>query len=414
MPDGRRVVFRVAGRRDRPLTKATETRRLPADPGLNRASKSMDFFIVGTSRSGSTLLRNMLSRHPRVGVVNESHWLPRMYEFFGTGSARVEEILQIIDKTHWDSGKRVIDVNLELAGMAWDELLTRLRRRLGSWTTATALHDAVVDELFRGGSPDLIRGDKTPDYGYHMNLLQELWPQARFVHVVRSGLNTALSMSKHKGCQLMISGGYDNWCSLSYDHLYKRYKRRKLPLAEFVASWRRRINRIRNEAASLQADSYLELRYEDLINQPEVALTTVANFLAIDDETQWLTRAARIPQHQPRPLHDEQVFKHLTALDMRALTEVGDIDYLRYAPDADADEIWAGVLEGKQALVQLDYASAARIGLSLLATRLAEQDSDVRNEALTLVQNGLAGAGDNHEARRWADMAVGDPYPCEL
>jgi hypothetical protein len=108
----------------------------------------------------------------------------------------------------------VVDVNLELVGHTWEGLIKGLRARLGEAASVAAFHDALVDEVF-GAAPDSVqRGDKTPDYGFYMVELQHLWPAARFVNVVRNGIDTARSMSSHSGCQLMISAGYDNWVPL--------------------------------------------------------------------------------------------------------------------------------------------------------------------------------------------------------
>ena len=62
-----------------------------------------------------------------------------------------------------------------------------------------------------------------------MQMLQRRWPDARFVHAIRNGIDTAASMSKHGASQLLVSAGLDNWCHLSYDHLYEHYERRGLP-----------------------------------------------------------------------------------------------------------------------------------------------------------------------------------------
>ncbi|MGH7834224.1 MAG: sulfotransferase, partial [Candidatus Binatia bacterium] len=39
--------------------------------------------IVGTSRCGTTLLRQMMHEHPDLVVFRETHWLPKLVEFFG-------------------------------------------------------------------------------------------------------------------------------------------------------------------------------------------------------------------------------------------------------------------------------------------------------------------------------------------
>jgi hypothetical protein len=46
------------------------------------------FFIVGSERSGTTMLRLMLNRHSRLCVPPESHFITRLYDRFGTPPSR--------------------------------------------------------------------------------------------------------------------------------------------------------------------------------------------------------------------------------------------------------------------------------------------------------------------------------------
>jgi len=282
----------------------------------------MDFFIVGTSRSGSTLLRRMLDAHPGVDVLNESHWVPRMWDLFGDAAAPVEQLISVVERTHWDSGRRVVDVNLELVGGDWASLAGALRRRLGREASIAAFHDALVEELFgsRPGVPS--RGDKTPDYGFYMGTLQRLWPEARFVHVVRNGIDTALSMSRHSGCQLMISAGYDNWVPLSLGDDYRRHHRLDLPFDRYVASWRRRMQRIRAESRRLHPGSYLEIRYERLTSEPHGVLRDVATHLDLAATDEWLTGCARLIRLRKPAEVTRAMLRDLTRDDIEALQRV--------------------------------------------------------------------------------------------
>ncbi len=37
-------------------------------------------FIVGSTRSGTTLLQRMVDAHPQIAVVNETRWIARYFE----------------------------------------------------------------------------------------------------------------------------------------------------------------------------------------------------------------------------------------------------------------------------------------------------------------------------------------------
>lgn len=283
----------------------------------------MNFFIVGTSRSGSTLLRHMLASHPSVALLNESHWVPAMWNSFGSEQVPLDRLIAILEETHWDTGQRVIDVNLALSGRSWDELVVSLRRSLGATASIAGFHDAIVAVLFGHDSDAAVLGDKTPDYGFYMPLLQRIWPKARFIHMVRNWVDASRSMSLHPGCQLMISVGYDNWIPLCTVRAFEKYQRRPLGFAEFARSWQRRMNRIRQDSAQLTPGSYLEVSYSALLDRPELVLEQVAKFLALDLSRSWLHASATLVRQKPptQPLRAHEL-EDLTSEDIRVLDSI--------------------------------------------------------------------------------------------
>jgi hypothetical protein len=359
----------------------------------------VDFFIVGTSRSGSTLVRHMLAAHAEVAVLNESHWVPRLWQTFGDSSAPVDELMAIVAETRWDSGRRVVDVNLEIAGRSLDAVVGRLGERLGASASVAAFHDALVDEIFGARPGAARRGDKTPDYGFYMSMLQEIWPEARFVHVVRNGLDTACSMAGHSGCQLMISAGYDNWVPLSYGRVHERYERRPLPLGAYVGSWERRLARIRGEAARLRSGSYLEVRYERLTEEPAVVASEIAAWLRLESSDVWLELAAGLVRPRPGASRGADTFRSLNVHQLRAVNDAGGVSFLTLPPDAGIDSLEAALRDAG------DNERALRAALSVLATRTAESHAQLADRALDLLRKAVAARGEDRAA--WALLQSG-------
>ncbi|MDO6746273.1 sulfotransferase family protein [Gilvimarinus sp. 1_MG-2023] len=249
----------------------------------------MKICIVGTSRCGTTLLRGLIHSHPDIFVFNETHWLPKMFEFVGTQRVHYKRLLQIAEKTTWDSGRNLFDVNLAYSKHdSYDSLCADLHQRLRNRGFVT-IPEFMTEFAYATFGEDVHWGDKTPDYGFYMGIIHELWPNCRFIHITRDGLATSRSMSKHPGCQLMIGAGYDNWCSLSYDGLYEKYQARQLTLKAYVSSWRRRIERIRNEATRIPPELYLECSYDQLLADPITVLTNIANFSQLNLDNNWLS-----------------------------------------------------------------------------------------------------------------------------
>ncbi|HVS10833.1 MAG TPA: sulfotransferase, partial [Planctomycetota bacterium] len=112
-----------------------------------------------------------------------------------------------------------------------------------------------------------LAGDKTPGYVRHLPLLAALFPEARIVHLIRDGRDVALSAlewaTPSKG-----PGRLPLW---SED-----------PIAVCALWWRERVEAGRREGRSLGPDRYLEVRYEDLVAEPERELARVTCFLGLD------------------------------------------------------------------------------------------------------------------------------------
>lgn len=400
-------------------------RRLPPSSEIISAIKvrpsdamttdAIDFFITGTSRSGSTLLRELLDDHPDTAVLNESQWLPAMTERFGTGAVAVGDLLDVVDRTYWDSGERVIDANLRLSETTRTAAEAHIRERVGDTTTVTDFHPAVVDALFNADRHKTVRGDKTPDYGFYMAELQQIWPETRFIHVLRNGISTARSMTRHDGCRLMVSYGYDCWVPVAYDWRRRPHHRfRRASLAACVASWRRRVTMIRAEAERLRPGTYLEIRYEALLTDPALVLDAVCEFLSIEPDDDWLRRAEQRPQHRRPTRHadddfDPQLFARLELDDLEMLAAVGDVDELTLTIDASPTMVADVLAGGRQALATDDHRAAARAGFSLLAIASSQPDPLLHDAAVVMIAEALRGLGPRRSARSWTGRMAASP-----
>ena len=152
--------------------------RRPAEPGPGRPPAP---FVVGATRSGSTLLRLMLDAHPEVAIPSETHFVPDVIKACRRGGAGADEVADLIIGHH-----RWGDFHLDP-----DELRRRLRA-----LPRVRPGDAVrtVFELYAEGKGKSRWGDKTPGYARHMPSIERALPEARFVHLIRDGRDVALSV----------------------------------------------------------------------------------------------------------------------------------------------------------------------------------------------------------------------------
>ena len=182
-------------------------------------------FVVGCSRSGTTLLRAMLDAHPALAVPPESHFAL---------APNVRALRRALRRDPW----------FALWGIEAPDL-----HGLGCADAVRAVFAAYAAAR---GKPRY--ADKTPHYVSHLPELAARFPEAQFVHVVRDGRDVALSL-------LEVPWGPDT-------------------LEDAARHWRRRV--LEGRDAGLPPDRYRELRYEALVADPERELRALAPWLGLD------------------------------------------------------------------------------------------------------------------------------------
>src|SRR4051812_40353968 len=188
------------------------------------------FFIVGVPRSGTTLLRQMLRGHPRLATPRESHFVPPALSA-ASGDAALDVILTSRQFAEWG-----IDADA-----------VRRRARLTDRTPAAAVRAAFETYAESQGKPRW--GDKTPGYVRRMPQLAAAFPGAKFVHIIRDGRQVAASLS-------------ETWWG-PHDILFA------------ADHWRRIIGEARAAVGALPPSQYLEVRYADLVADPEPLLAHI-------------------------------------------------------------------------------------------------------------------------------------------
>ncbi len=200
-------------------------------------------FVIGVNRSGTTLLRMMLDSHPELAVPPETHFIPALHDHLkALGEARSDDVADfLVAHRRWgDFGISEQD----------------LRKRLGE---APGTEPAHVLRSFYGLYAETQGkeryGDKTPGYVKQMKVVELCLPEARFVHLIRDGRDVALSRDE-------------------------RIQAEELSVERLAKIWKRRIRRARRR--STQIKHYLEVRYEDLVTDPEDVLREICAFAKIE------------------------------------------------------------------------------------------------------------------------------------
>jgi hypothetical protein len=216
-------------------------------------------FIVGATRSGTTLLQRIVNAHPQIAIIHEAHWLPRFYEqgvgVDAHGLVTPDIVPRLLE--HPRFGK------LKIGRRQLEQLLA----------SRGPLHysDFVADilDLYGRSQGKRLVGEKTPSYVRNIATLHELWPRAKFIHLVRDGRDACLSMMSWKGARRAV-GRFGAW------HLD--------PVLASAFWWKWHVSLGREAGTRLGGGLYREFHYEALVADPVAECQTLCAFLEVPYE----------------------------------------------------------------------------------------------------------------------------------
>lgn len=212
-------------------------------------------FMVGCPRSGTTLLRRLVDAHPSVAIPSsEQHWVAKWYER-GRGVTPEGTVAP-------DLLPNLLRYR-KFARMGLDR--GELERAVaGSRPIPYAKFVARVFDLFAASVGKPLAGDKTPDNARRIARLHELWPRARFVQIVRDGRDVCLSVLGWDRAE-KLAEGLPTWD--------------EDPLVTAALWWEDMVLCGREAGERLGSALYRELRYEDLVGDPEAQCRALCGFL---------------------------------------------------------------------------------------------------------------------------------------
>lgn len=188
-------------------------------------NETKPIFVVGSPRSGTTLMRAILDSHPQIFCPS------------------------------WETGLFV-----HLAPMLNGDLIKVLKNEgagfplrradLVDWVRRCAL-DLFEQFGQKAGKPRW--AEKTPAHVHYIEFICEVFPGARFLHMIRNGYDVVKSLNNMPWAPRRI-----RWS---------------------VNTWVRSVQAGRAAAATLPSGQYFEVRYERLIQEPRPVLDEVCSFL---------------------------------------------------------------------------------------------------------------------------------------
>jgi Sulfotransferase family len=236
-------------------------------------------FVLGTGRCGSTLVHEVLARHPDVGFVSN------VDDRLASARSRGRWNREIFSRT--------------------PERLTRKGRLRFAPSEGYRILGRQVSPALVAPVRDLVADDATPwlaerfrrffeeraaaqgvDVFLHKftgwpraGFIHRALPEARFVHVIRDGRAVANSL-----LQMPWWRGYEGPSSWGWGPLPEPYER------EWTASggsfvtlagleWKLLIDAFDRAKASVPADRWMDVRYEDVVGDPRASIASILAFL---------------------------------------------------------------------------------------------------------------------------------------
>lgn len=281
-------------------------------------------FIIGSPRSGTTLLRLMVTSHPAIVVPPEcgfALWWREKYADWKANDPRLDAFLQDLASSR----------KMETWKMDFDELRKYLQEK--SPASYAELVSAIYTFFGITNQPTATRwGDKNNYYLAHIPELHALFPEAQFVHIVRDGRDVCCS--------------YRQLQTVSQASPYVP----RLPAepAKVAAEWSKNIATIRESFSTLSWRGVHEIRYEDLVANPEAELRRLCMFLNEPFDTAMLAYSEKNKQNELEPA-EFLAWKRLT-LEPPSEKQVG-----RFRRDLNAQEVAEFEAVAGSALAQYNY-----------------------------------------------------------
>ncbi|MEJ2722681.1 MAG: sulfotransferase [bacterium] len=210
-------------------------------------------FIVGCERSGTTLLGLMLMQSEQLHVVHETRFLTTLRDRagdYGDFTRPHERWFFLRDLQREPATAKTSAFDPFKLDLVEAEEALRAAAPVGFPGASAALFRASAAKAGKSRW-----GDKTPRYVTHIDWLSEVYPDSQFVHIIRDARDTVRSIMK-AGWQPSIRRAAERWV--------------------------RQVTIGRRVGGTLPPERYIEVRFEELVEQPQEQLERITKWLGLD------------------------------------------------------------------------------------------------------------------------------------
>ena len=261
------------------------------------------FFIIGSGRSGNTLLRSILSGNSDISIPPESYRIPFAIKKF-----------HIFNNREWNELVREVLSEFEDCKefYTWGIDIKDVQKRLENIVDSKRTLSNIFDELFctyaeKHSVGSKIWGDKTPMNTLYLDWIGPVFSNSKFIHIIRDGRDVASSYLKMERYDTILEAA-NRWIN-------------SIQLAQSFGS------RIKG--------NYMEIRYEDLVTNPEDAIKNTCKFLDIIYDPKMLDHTKQVEKlgdtdkshhsNLSKPISSESIGKwknNLSKSDQESITKL--------------------------------------------------------------------------------------------
>ncbi|MCK5322396.1 MAG: sulfotransferase [Candidatus Aenigmarchaeota archaeon] len=211
------------------------------------------FFVCGAPKSGTTWFQRLLDSHPEVVCSGEGHFTEMMV-------LPLSQVAKQYNKRQALTVERVYEGKPYYQGLRQDEL---------EFIAMTMIGLVMSQRRIPEGTKCI--GDKTPRYTFRLNMLGKIFPQAKFIHVVRDARDVITSTCHHAyraGQRGVIDKTRPEYFSYS---------------AQCAKVWADNV-RSAERFGEEHPERYHMVRYEDMHSEPEDTLSSILQFLGVSTD----------------------------------------------------------------------------------------------------------------------------------
>jgi len=223
---------------------------LPVFPfSMENIARIPFFFIIGRPRTGTTLLRSLFDAHPNVQIPWECQFILNLYPRYGKITFWTKEIL----------GRFYPDLLKQWQFSAWNidhvKLKSDLQACEGKTSYAMVCQVVYLNHIsFYPKETIRLIGDKNHGYTIYTHRLKKLFPDAKFVYILRD-----------------YRDNYQSVKNVDFE----------LPVVSLVVFKWKYFYKKALQASKRYPESFYFIRYEDLVTDPGFHLQKICEFLDI-------------------------------------------------------------------------------------------------------------------------------------